>query len=29
MAIDRLCRWVFPIAYTLLVAATFAWYRLT
>lgn len=29
MAIDRLCRWIFPIAYTLLVAATFAWYRLT
>lgn len=29
MAIDRLCRWLFPIAYTLLVAATFAWYRLT
>jgi hypothetical protein len=29
MAIDRLCRWVFPIAYTLLVAATFAWYRMT
>lgn len=29
VAIDRLCRWLFPIAYTLLIAATFAWYRLT
>lgn len=28
MVIDRVCRLSFPIVYTLLVAATFAWYRL-
>jgi hypothetical protein len=28
-AIDRLCRWAFPVSYALLVAATFAWYRMT
>ena len=29
MKIDRLCRWIFPLTYTLLVAATFVWYRIT
>lgn len=28
MAIDRICRLSFPIVYALLIAATFAWYRL-
>lgn len=29
MVIDRLCRWAFPLTYSLLVAATFVWYRIT
>ena len=28
MAIDRVCRLLFPIVYALLIAATFTWYRL-